>query len=477
MEALKRAERQKRHIASGSGDAVLEEESASLPIDLADASSLPLKEASRDDPLPDLKWVEPVPDTHDAKPEERPPEDPLALEPWARAPAAMVSEDPPDLSAIPDFLDEVPPQRSEPAIQTAVAEETPTPEPAKTRQEEPAPVPENLTLDQRRQQAANVFSAARQRPQRNQLMAALGATTVLALLGGGAYLYWLYGETSPMPQRGLPHVPVIATPSIAPSPSAPPSATAQEVLSPAMPDAEMASPAETGSDGDATKITEAPRRAVSPVAEPVRETHAINIRPGSQKESITPALSRAYSAFMAGNDNLAHQDYSIALRQDGNNRDALLGMAAIATKRGQIDIAVGIYQRLLELDPRDTAAQSGMLALNVGQSDPVQSESRIKSLLAQQPDVHFLYFTLGNLYASQSRWAEAQQAFFNAHQRESGNPDYLYNLAISLEHLSQQKLALEFYQRALARSRTTPANFDKASAQSRIKELQPTAGN
>ena len=71
-----------------------------------------------------------------------------------------------------------------------------------------------------------------------------------------------------------------------------------------------------------------------------------------------------------------------------------------------------------------------------------------------------------------SLWAQAQQAYFQAHHLEPNNPDYAYNLAISLEHLSQSKLALGFYrhavQLAIARGH---ANFNPAQAQERISKL------
>jgi tetratricopeptide (TPR) repeat protein len=47
-----------------------------------------------------------------------------------------------------------------------------------------------------------------------------------------------------------------------------------------------------------------------------------------------------------------------------------------------------------------------------------------------------------------ARWNDAQQAYFRAYSAEPDNPDILYNLAISLEHLRQNKLAAQYYAQA-----------------------------
>jgi tetratricopeptide (TPR) repeat protein len=92
-------------------------------------------------------------------------------------------------------------------------------------------------------------------------------------------------------------------------------------------------------------------------------------------------------------------------------------------------------------------------------------------LIAREPSA-FLFFTLGNLYADQSLWAAAQQAYFQAHHLEPENPDYAYNLAVGLEHISQPRLALGFYRRAveLAAARAH-INFDPVRARERIAVL------
>jgi len=84
---------------------------------------------------------------------------------------------------------------------------------------------------------------------------------------------------------------------------------------------------------------------------------------------------------------------------------------------------------------------------------------------------------LGNAYARQARWSEAQQAYFSAHGGDSAHPDYAYNLAISLDHLQQGRLALEFYRRALQLAGQRPAAFERARAEQRIGELAPLHGD
>ncbi|HKX38397.1 MAG TPA: tetratricopeptide repeat protein, partial [Burkholderiales bacterium] len=54
---------------------------------------------------------------------------------------------------------------------------------------------------------------------------------------------------------------------------------------------------------------------------------------------------------------------------------------------------------------------------------------------------------------------------------EPDNADFAYNLAVSLDHLRQPKLALEYYQRAIALAKARGARFDIAAAESRVAQL------
>jgi len=196
------------------------------------------------------------------------------------------------------------------------------------------------------------------------------------------------------------------------------------------------------------------------------EERALTVtRSGSQ---IHPQVTSGYAAYQAGDLAKARAEYQQVLREEPANRDALLGLAAIEMRAQRYDLSYGYYQRIVQADPRDPYAQAGLLALRSEQLDPVLVESRVKSLLAADREANVLYFTLGNQYAQQGRWAEAQQAYFKAFATDPDNADYAYNVAVSLDQLRQPKLALEYYRRALALAEKRSASFPAEAARTRV---------
>ena len=81
---------------------------------------------------------------------------------------------------------------------------------------------------------------------------------------------------------------------------------------------------------------------------------------------------------------------------------------------------------------------------------------------------------LGNVYASQSLWTQAQAAYFEAHRLDPGNADIAHNLAVSLDRIGQPRIAATMYRRALDASRTQATQFDPAAVQRRLAELEGT---
>jgi len=175
---------------------------------------------------------------------------------------------------------------------------------------------------------------------------------------------------------------------------------------------------------------------------------------------------------------LARAAWQKALAGDPRNLDALRGLAVLAQQQQQFELAAGYFQRALEVDPKDAIALAGLMALQKP-TDSMQAESRLKTLLAEQPDAAALHFALGNQFARQQRWAEAQQAYFKAYTVEPANAAYVYNLAVSLDQLHQSRLAAQYYSESLAiadRQPGQPAGFDKAGVLARLQQLQAATG-
>jgi tetratricopeptide (TPR) repeat protein len=155
----------------------------------------------------------------------------------------------------------------------------------------------------------------------------------------------------------------------------------------------------------------------------------------------------------------------VAQQDDG------LAHQAVLVRTGRLEAAESAYVKLVQADPRDAEAQAALMALRGGRVDPQAAESRLKTMLAADPKAHALNFALGNQFAQQGRWAEAQQEYFKAFAAEPDNADFAYNLAVSLEHVRQPKLALEYYRRALALAKTRGASFDPGAAEARVAQL------
>ena len=203
-----------------------------------------------------------------------------------------------------------------------------------------------------------------------------------------------------------------------------------------------------------------------------RKRNSLNLISKLTESSIDPILMGAYQAYTRGDDATAQQQYRQVLQRDVRNVDALLGMAAIAERQGRDADALGWHQKVLEIEPTNTIAQSASISPR-DNADPIAVESHIKNMLARKPDAANLHASLGNLYAEQNHWPAAQEAYFNASRLAPNNADYAFNLAISLDQMGKAKLALKQYERALELvNQSGSASPNKATLEARIHELQ-----
>lgn len=274
-------------------------------------------------------------------------------------------------------------------------------------------------------------------------------------------------EVAVMPAKIEPKV----TPATAPL--APTATSARPPTSSPAQTATSAGPQGRAATEGSRTVTAASARGGIPVDSPSN----LRISRDRAPVGIDPAVAAGYAALADGNVEAAREHYSKALAGDATNRDALLGMATIALRGGNSNAAQGLYQRVLEIYPRDAYASAQLSALRSG-SDAAGAESRVKSLLANEPDqagAAPLHFALGNQMAAQNRWPEAQQAYFNAFAAEPDNPDYCFNLAVSLDQIRQPKLAFEHYARALELAQKRRPGFDVARAKARLDQLAISA--
>ena len=329
-----------------------------------------------------------------------------------------------------------------------------------------------------RSSAQNVFAAkqADKPPARKAFALAIGAVTVLAVCGIGGYFWWqLQPQSVVLASRAPPPPPRAPAAPSAPAAVAPAPTPAAQAAAAGDPSAAARAVAADDKGDDAaatvTKTAAEPRRATpAPAAAPIPADSPIRVTKAPLK--VDPSLARGFEAFNRGDLALAQIEYEQAQKADPRNTDALHGLAAIAARQGRAEQAERLYRQITEADPQDTVAMAALIN-GRAQIDPGVAESRLKTLSAAQPELAAPQFSLGNLYARHGRWNEAQQAYFRAYSAEPDNPDILYNLAISLEHLRQNKLAAQYYSQAIAAAQTRPAGFDKAQATARLQTLQP----
>lgn len=219
-------------------------------------------------------------------------------------------------------------------------------------------------------------------------------------------------------------------------------------------------------------------QASQPATPPRSDENVLSFSRRDVRPVLNPALNAAYESYQQGDYDAAGRLYQQVLRSEPNNRDAMLGLASVYVKQANIPMSQTLYARLLELNPRDAVARAGLLDTSRG-DDPLRQETELKAMISAYPSVAPLSFALGNLYATQNRWNEAQGAYFDALLSAKSainagpvSPDYAFNLAVSLERLNQQRAALEYYREAAEFARNSAPGFSMALLNQRLDYLE-----
>lgn len=189
-----------------------------------------------------------------------------------------------------------------------------------------------------------------------------------------------------------------------------------------------------------------------------------------QVNKTASLLESAYASFQAGGTEKAQKTYREVIALDPNQIDAWLGLAVIAHAAKRTDPAIEYYKRVLRLDPNNGTALAGLNGL-VNPAQAPGEESRLRELLATTPQSPELNNALGLMMASQARWPEAQQLFFKARSSAPLEPQYAFNLAISLDRMRKTELARQQYAFALELVNGKRPGFDVEAAKARLVAL------
>jgi tetratricopeptide (TPR) repeat protein len=319
------------------------------------------------------------------------------------------------------------------------------------------------------------------------------ALVLLLVLGGGFYYYLQTLDQTQMvvmtpPPVQAPQAVAPATPLVTETPeavlesepvAAPPAASGTEVPPAATEEEKAKLVASAQKDNGVTETIDKPVSTTQKTRKPQASASGDNpmkvARMRKSEPTTNPTQVAAYQAFLAGDDQAAGRIYRQLLQSDPRNIDALLGLAAVASRQDKVDEAVRTYQHALELDPRNSIAQAGLITM-LGQSNPSEAESQLKNLLAQQPDAAYLHAALGNTYSELNRWPEAQQSYFQAFSMDSSSADYAFNLAVSLDQLGKYDLALDYYQKTSTLLDKQGGSVDRTALDNRVGQLRNSLG-
>jgi len=327
------------------------------------------------------------------------------------------------------------------------------------------------------QRAVRTMSGNRSPFRKQALYVATGIATAALILSGYYFLQNDQINAPQVPQRGM----LVTTPEtsvvdkIAENINEAVIEPAQKIV---QPDTGKVNSTHNENKSETGSVVPAADNTGTPVEAETGENpkYKIEIHKRRTPRAVPAQLTQAYLAYQARDYQQAEKLYRQTLRRYPGNQDAMLGLAAIAQLQGNRRVANHYYTKILKSNPGNKTALLALQTLK-GEHHQLEHGSQIKHWLQSDRDNAPLHFALGNQHAANSRWKEAQQAYFEAHRLQPENADYAFNLAISLDQLGLAKEALNYYQIAKDMSASGTGQFSSIQLDRRIEQLSGRPGS
>ena len=176
------------------------------------------------------------------------------------------------------------------------------------------------------------------------------------------------------------------------------------------------------------------------------EALGISIEVKKPNLNVNDYLVMAYKAQQQKQLPVAAQYYEEILAHRPRNDDAMLGLATVEHRMGNLSKARTLYRQLLSSAPRDESVLNNFLVL-VSQESPEAALEELLQLEAKNPNYDVLPAQIASIYANKGSIEKAVEKMARAIQLNPENLLYHYNLAVMLDHAGRHQQAIPLYKR------------------------------
>jgi tetratricopeptide (TPR) repeat protein len=143
-------------------------------------------------------------------------------------------------------------------------------------------------------------------------------------------------------------------------------------------------------------------------------------------------LDSAYKALAGGDLNSASRIFRDILDANTNQIGALVGLAEVERRQGNISDAESHVRAAFKLAPENAEVQRAWARLRMLQNKPDEAEAALNKALRLEPDSYAAHKDLGDLYLQQRKFQQAVQVFRTAMKLSPSSAEAHLALATAL---------------------------------------------